>query len=167
MICDDFTQFVIILHLGQYFIDNAYRCPYTTHTTNETKGEKMKGADEYYDLFKETHQKGKLYFVVSSHARGKTFRVFIIPNGEKARPNGCSNAPLNKDKVEVYGVVSGQCGWSEAYGWLHKGPWQDDFNAYVIALKEEKINAAKARLQADIDRKKRDREKLEANLNKY
>lgn len=95
----------------------------------------MKGANEYYDLFK-TGQYGRLYFCTREHARGKTFNIFILPDGEQAKPNG-DNAPLNSNAVEVYGVISGNPGWTEKYGWLHKGKWQDDFEALVEDKKNE------------------------------
>lgn len=95
----------------------------------------MKGAIEYANLFK-TGQYGKLYLVSGDHARGKTFRIFILPDGVEAIPNGYCNAPLNNDTVEVYGVISGHPGWTECYGWLHDGPWQNDFNNMVGAEKE-------------------------------
>ncbi|HAR39066.1 MAG TPA: hypothetical protein DCS09_11120 [Porphyromonadaceae bacterium] len=101
----------------------------------------MKGAREYARLFS-TGQHGRLYLVSSSHARGATFRVFVLPLGEKAIKNGDCNAPLNHAAVEVFGVVSGQEGWSEEYGWLHSGPWQEDFHAIVDKRRDE-INLAK------------------------
>ena len=97
----------------------------------------MKGAREYAGLF-ETGQYGKLYIVSSEHARGKTFRIFILPEGEAAVLNGNSNPTLNKDAVEVYGVVSGNPGWTESYGWLHAGKWQEDFNKLVLSTKAKK-----------------------------
>lgn len=96
----------------------------------------MKGARGYAELF-ETGQYGRLYIVSSYHARGKTFRIFVLPEGEDAIPNG-PNAPLNKDKVEVYGVVDGNPGWSETYGWKHFGKWQDDFQLLVTQRLFEK-----------------------------
>jgi len=80
----------------------------------------MNGARSYYNLFKETQQIGKLYIVLSCHARGRTFMVFVLPEGELAVRNGDCNPPLNKDAIQVYGVVSGQTGWSEQYGWLYQ-----------------------------------------------
>jgi len=44
---------------------------------------------------------------------------------------------LNEDAVEVYGVVAGQRGWTERYGWLHLGQWQVDFHELVGARREE------------------------------
>ncbi len=93
----------------------------------------MDGAKRYADLI-ESGQYGKLYIVSSSHARGKTFHIFILPDGEKADPNGGGNPPLNKNAVEVYGIIGGQPGWTERYGWLYKGKWIDDFE---ILLKEK------------------------------
>jgi hypothetical protein len=99
----------------------------------------MHGASEYARLFK-TGQHGRLYFVSGSHARGKTFQIFVLPAGEEAKPNG-NNPPLNELCVEVYGVLGGQVGWSENYGWLHSGKWQEDFAAIVdarrVAIEEE------------------------------
>jgi hypothetical protein len=97
----------------------------------------MKGADEYAYLF-ETGQYGKLYFVSYHHARGRTFQIFVLPEGEDAIPNGPGNAPLNQNAVEVYGITSGQPGWTETYGWLHNGPWINDF-ANLVAKKRQEI----------------------------
>jgi hypothetical protein len=83
----------------------------------------MEGVDEYARLFK-TQQRGRLYLLSGSHARGKTFNIYVLPKGEVINNN---STPLNKDAVEVYGIIGGQPGWSETYGWLHNGPWQDDF----------------------------------------
>ena len=90
----------------------------------------MQGAREFSSLFT-TGQHGRLYFVSGSHARGRTFHVFVLPVGADAMPNGSSNSPLNKNAVEVYGIVSGQPGWTEKYGWLHRGPWQENFHKIV------------------------------------
>jgi len=90
----------------------------------------VKGAREYARLF-ETGQYGRLYIVSGYHARGKTFHIFVLPDGEKAIPNGPNSPPLNDDAVEVYGIIDGNPGWTESYGWLHQGRWQDDFQAMV------------------------------------
>jgi len=96
----------------------------------------MKGAREYSQLF-ETGQYDRLYITSSSHARGYTFRIQVLPKGEKALPNGSGNICLNKDAVEVYGILGGRPGWSEFYGWKHEGPWQSDFEALVLQRKSE------------------------------
>jgi hypothetical protein len=108
----------------------------------------MKGAREYAKLFK-TGQYGRLYIVSSHHARGKTFLIYVLPEKEVAQSNGIHNPPLNQDAVEVYGVICGREGWTEEYGWKHKGKWQDDFYELVrereikLAEKQEKEFAEK------------------------
>lgn len=104
----------------------------------------MQGAREYASLF-QTGQYGKLYISSHYHARGKTFRIYVLPADVKAIPNG-PNGPLNKDAVEVYGVTGGHPGWTETYGWLHEGKWQDDFNLLVTQkiFEENERNALRA-----------------------
>lgn len=93
----------------------------------------MNGAHQYALLFP-TGQHGRLYFVSGVHARGRSFRIFLLPKGEVAIPNGENNAPLNADSVEIYGIVSGEPGWNESYGWIHAtGAWVEDFNRLVMA----------------------------------
>lgn len=87
----------------------------------------MNGAREYSKLFK-TGQYGRFYIVSGSHARGKTFHIYVLPEGETAISNGQHNGPLNKDAVEVYGITGGQPGWTEAYGWFKEGLWIEEFN---------------------------------------
>src|SRR3990167_2107515 len=74
----------------------------------------MNGAHEFSALFGEgefTH--GKLLLVSGCHARGNYFHVYI------SNPDGT--------KTEVYGILGGHPGWTEYYGWLHHGKWQEDF----------------------------------------
>jgi hypothetical protein len=96
----------------------------------------MKGANEYSKLFS-TGQYGRLYIVSGSHARGRTFHIQILPTGEKAEENGENNLCLNFNAVEVYGILGGQPGWSEYYGWIYTGPWQKDFEKLVETRKKE------------------------------
>lgn len=118
----------------------------------------MKGAREYYDLIK-TGQYGKLYIQMGSHARGKTMRIFIIPEGLKVVGSiyNCKNA------VEVYGIVSGNPGWTEQYGWLHRGGWVADFDKIVAEAKKAK--AKKVHKEAEKERKiKKETEERERKL---
>ncbi len=103
----------------------------------------MQGAREYAGLF-ETGQYGRLYITSGSHARGKTFEIQVLPEGEVARGNGQNNKCLNENAVVVYGIVSGSPGWTEVYGWLHGGKWQDDFQALLGAKRTELTMQAKA-----------------------
>src|SRR5262245_13947736 len=118
----------------------------------------MQGADEYCRLFKETKQYNCLYVVPGSHARGDTFHLYVLPLGEAAKPNG-PNAPLNPEAVEVYGIVSGNPGWTETYGWLHKGLWQQDFEK-LVRSKELELEDKQRREQAqstELKQKEQDR----------
>lgn len=118
----------------------------------------MQGASEYARLFT-TGQYGRLYITSGRHARGRTFHIFVLPKGEEAKPGGGNNPPLNRDAVEVYGIVGGHPGWTERYGWLREGPWQDDFQKLVDNAKEKRLRHAleleqkrDARAQAEADR---------------
>lgn len=126
----------------------------------------MIGAREYAKLFK-TGQYGKLYITSGSHARGNTFRISILPEGEKAISNGEGNNCLNNDAVEVYGVISGHPGWTESYGWIHKGKWQEDFTRLLeIARAKERDNEEKATL-AKIKYSQEEKERQDKLLNSY
>jgi hypothetical protein len=117
---------------------------------------------KYAELF-ETGQYGRFYIVSGMHARGRTFHIYILPEGEGGIYNGKENGPLNADAVEVYGVTGGQPGWSETYGWLHRGKWEQDFAELVDArkarvaqeqyLREQKladIEAAEAKRKSEL-----------------
>jgi hypothetical protein len=67
----------------------------------------MNGAREYATLFPGNTQVGRLALISGSHARGSTFRIYVLPEGEVMSENGRGNPPLNKDAVEVYGIVGG------------------------------------------------------------
>lgn len=104
----------------------------------------MKGADEYYDLFNgKSRVIGRLYLQVHAHARGKCFEIFVLPEGAELTKHG--HAPPGS--VEVYGMTGGQRGWTETYGWLHKGKWQDDFEAIVSERRVELAASNAARLE--------------------
>ena len=112
----------------------------------------MQGAREYADLFS-TCQYGRLYIVSGSHARGRTFHIFVLRAGECAIENGPNNAPLNSEAVEVYGETGGHRGWTETYGWLHHGKWEQDFSKLVedrrAELAKQVGDAEESRLKAE------------------
>lgn len=91
----------------------------------------MKGAREYAPLFK-TGRHGRLWIISGEHARGKTFHIYVLP-----RLNVSPESLRHTDGVEVYGVTGGNPGWTEHYGWLHQGRWQNDFYALVEMRKVE------------------------------
>jgi hypothetical protein len=88
----------------------------------------MVGAHEYAKMFP-SGQYGYLRIYSGEHARGKYFHIYI---GRK------------ENEVEVYGILGGHPGWTEWYGWIHEGPWQQDF--------EKEIEKRKAELTAEFER---------------
>jgi len=100
----------------------------------------MKGAREYAKLFKESGQYGKLWIEVGHHARGYTFKIYVLPEGLIIKDNGIWNY---EDVVEVYGVISGTPGWTETYGWKYEGKWVDDFEA-IVKLKRKQLKEKEA-----------------------
>jgi hypothetical protein len=89
-------------------------------------------------------QHGRLYLVCGEHARGKTFHVWVLP-----ADTAIAGKPWSvKDAVEVYGITGGQPGWTETYGWLHRGKWERDFAALVDARRAE-IAAGVARREQE------------------
>ena len=76
----------------------------------------MKGAREYAEYFT-TGQYGCFYIVSGRHARGATFHIQLLPWGEEAIPNGDNNLCLNENAIEIYGIIGGNPGWTEWYGW--------------------------------------------------
>lgn len=127
----------------------------------------MEGAREFAQLF-ETGQHGQLYIVSGRHARGRTFHIFVLPEGEEAKGNGPNNPPLNADAVEVYGVIDGNPGWTESYGWKKQGPWCADFN-YLFESKrlEAKHKAEKGQAACEDEEAARiEREKKVLNAYK-
>jgi hypothetical protein len=115
----------------------------------------MNGAEDFYNIFQEAYYRnlgdfkeleleygwyggnsktyiyGNIIFITSSHARGKCFHIFLIEN-----PNQ-SNEEIKSNAFEVYGVISGNPGWTEQYGWIHKGSWVKAILGYINQLEDE------------------------------
>ena len=112
------------------------------------------GKDLYARIFN-TGQIGRFYMVSGSHARGRTFHLYILPEGVSINPK----SPSLDEAVEVYGITGGHPGWSESYGWLHEGPWVGDFEKLVSKAIEENA-ARKAHYALELARKVDDEKKL-------
>ena len=112
----------------------------------------MQGAREYAKMFS-TGQHGRLYLVSGEHARGRTFHIWVLPADAASMPVHL------KDAVEVYGITGGNPGWTETYGWLHRGKWEQDFAALVDKRKAEiaAIVALREREKADSEAAERQR----------
>ena len=126
----------------------------------------MKGAKEYANLFK-TGQYGQLYITSGFHARGKTFYIQVLPENELAKPNGSLNKCLNKNAVEVYGVISGNPGWTECYGWLHEGKWCDDFKVLCEIRKKAQKDKKETEKKENQEAMKKENERIQKLLKKY
>lgn len=118
----------------------------------------MLGAKEYAELFPTSVQYGRLYLLSGKHARGTTFHIFVLPENLHIQ----SSLWHLKDAVEVYGILGGQPGWTEYYGWLHRGKWEEDFDALVKERRQSIANALAVRQmeltsaeEANISRKTR------------
>ena len=126
----------------------------------------MKGARRYAELF-ETGQYERLYFVSTHHPLGKSFRIYVLPEGEKAKPNGTTNPPLNSDAIEVYGALDGESGWNAEYGWLHIGKWQEDFYKLVEEAKERIRKAEESIIEEQKNEERKKKEKIQKLLATY
>jgi len=122
----------------------------------------MQGARKYARLF-ETGQYGKLFIESGQHARGLTFNMWIVPDGRVIK-----DPPYyDKDCVEVYGITSGHPGWTETYGWLHKGAWQEDFYK-LVKEKEDALEAQRIKHEnAQCVTQELDRQHTEDILSRY
>jgi hypothetical protein len=114
----------------------------------------MNGAREYAELLG-TGKFGKLGFVSGQHARGKTFHVYLLDK-EEGNPT-----------IEVYGIVDGQPGWTESYGWLHTRKWIDDFNLLVESTKLGKKAILKAQKIRTNEEKSAELLRIQELLDKY
>lgn len=124
----------------------------------------MKGADRYYNLFGKSQQLGRLFLQLSKHARGKCFEIFVLPDGVTVdRPNieGIGSA------VVVYGVVRGQRGWTEEYGWIHEGKWKDDFLEIVRKKDAEREQTSRKDEEIKASQKKAEEERISNLLESY
>lgn len=112
----------------------------------------MKGTEKYWD-YVEAGLHGRLWISKGTHARGNTLRVFVVPDGATIGPNGPpSNAPIcDPPAVEVFGILRGQPGWTEEYGWKHKGPWVEDFEKLIESGRLDAEHKAAMREAKDAD----------------
>ncbi|RCX22885.1 hypothetical protein DFP94_101474 [Fontibacillus phaseoli] len=128
----------------------------------------MHGADAYHVAIREAHRRGlgglektglgykyhggdaecfrwgNVLFVTASHARGRTFFIYLIDEEEKL--------------FKVYGITGGNPGWTETYGWLHKGTWVMPILEYFRQL-ERDVTDFDAK-QEEIKRRKQAKENV-------
>lgn len=101
---------------------------------------------DVYDsaLFFTTQRYGPLYIVSGSHARGRTFYAYLLDTGQELTPNlriGPNNRhPSLRDDQEIFGVVAGQRGWSEQYGWIKSHPSVQNETASTLLIQLVEAN---------------------------
>lgn len=104
----------------------------------------MKGAAEYADVMnREAVRYKKLYIEFSDHARGKTLHIWVLDSDTVQFRLTSDVVELRSvhcypNAVEVYGVINGNPGWTEEYGWKIPGPWQKDFADFIADRREKK-----------------------------
>lgn len=84
----------------------------------------------------QSQQYGPLYIVSGHHARGRTFYAYLLEPGQVLAPS-TRQGPNNKhpdlrENQEVFGVVRGQPGWTEEYGWKQEHPAVQDSSAQAL-----------------------------------
>ena len=122
----------------------------------------MEGAREYAELFG-TCQIGRLFLKSGRHARGRTFHIYILPEGESVFMEG----KWNPNAVEVYGIVKGASGGTESYGWLHRGKWEEDFYALVQQQKAVVAKANAEQKEQERNKKQAEQERIKSLLDAY
>lgn len=94
-------------------------------------------------------------FVFDAHARGRTLDIYLIKNEEELKEKGLFKC----DRVKVYGMVSGQAGWTEKYGWILKGSWckhiTDILNNAVALYEQNRKRADELNRQRKIEERNR------------
>lgn len=99
--------------------------------------------------------KDHFIFVTSSHARGYCFHIYLI----KEDYNDLSDKQIRSNAFEVYGIINGQPGWTEQYGWLCKGNWISPILEYLDELDrgnkryDEECKAAKEKREMEENEK--------------
>ena len=139
----------------------------------------MQGADKYYNLitkaynynikglnkidcggYGEGYKENNIVFILSEHARGKTFNIWVYETSD-------IQDALNDEHLEVYGVTSGNLGWTEAYGWLVNGSWKNIIEGYFSYLEQEIHNIEESnQIQAN-KQKEKDKKEYCEKVNKF
>lgn len=93
-------------------------------------------------------------FDFGEHARGRTLDIYIIKDEDDLRKNGLYDC----DRLKVYGMISGQCGWDEKYGWIIEGNWCEYINGILkksIELhNQNQLNYEREKQQKKIEERK-------------
>lgn len=112
----------------------------------------------------ETYQYENIVFLLGEHARGYTLKIWLYKNTD-------IQDYLKEEHIEAYGIISGNAGWTETYGWIAKGNWCSCVEKYFSSLRSysEEVKSKKRILNAayaEQERLKKD-EKLKSFSNMF
>ena len=102
-------------------------------------------------------------FDFDQHARGRTLDIYIIKDEDDLRKIGLYGC----DRLKVYGMISGQCGWDEKYGWIIEGNWCEYINDILeksLLFYEQNEKKAEAN---ESQRKIEERKKIENRAKEF
>ena len=139
----------------------------------------MQGARDYNNLIKKGERLGlveqinsniyrhnNLVFLLGEHARGKTFQMYAV-DGNNFDNSCVKYASVGCEKLEVYGILGGQNGWTEFYGWKEEGKWQDTFEQLCIQIEDEIDKALKKSEELRLRKEELQRVELQEKKNKF
>jgi len=106
--------------------------------------------------------RNNIIIVSGSHARGKTVHIYLVDYNDYI--GTIINCP---HKIEVYGVISGQPGWDEVYGWIHLGSWVAVIEKLVDDILLEIEQKESDNLKTNQEYKKRMQDTLNEKLSKF
>ena len=93
-------------------------------------------------------------FDFDEHARGRTLDIYLVEDEDALREKGL----LDCNKVKVYGMVSGQPGWTDKYGWIIEGNWCEYINGIlnksIELYNQNQLNDERKKQQEKIDERK-------------
>jgi hypothetical protein len=121
----------------------------------------LKGKD-YYSGYGSAIIRDNIIIVSGSHARGRTAHIFLVDCDDYI--GNIINCP---NKLEIYGIVSGQPGWDEVYGWLHSGSWVKIIEKLVDDILIEIQQKEMEIYNENEDYKNKMQETLNKKLNKF
>ena len=105
-------------------------------------------------------------FDFDEHARGRTLDIYLIEDEDVLRENGLFYC----DKVKVYGMVSGQPGWTDKYGWIIEGNWCEYINGILeksIELYNQNKLIAECKNKQRVSEKRKTLEDRAKEFSKY
>lgn len=118
----------------------------------------------YAGLFTCDRQYGRLFITPHiDHLNAHVVNVYLLPDTRKI------NKPLSKidGVIEVYGITGfNQNFYRYEYGWIHHGPWEEDFKEAVKIEREYKERRMKE-LARELEEHDNKIKKLLSNYTKY